>query len=71
MKRIVIFASLIFISCMLAVEPAPAVEPDQPAAKQFTVSPIGRGREADGCTTIVLDKKYPSGLLGLDRISHI
>ena len=64
MKRIVIFASLIFISCILSAGEAPA-------AGQFTVSPIGRVQKADGRTTIVLDKKYQPGLLGLDGFSHV
>lgn len=37
----------------------------------FTVSPIGHVQKADGDSKIVLDKKYESGLLGLDGFSHV
>lgn len=40
-------------------------------AKQFTVCPIGWVRKADGRTTIVVNKKYQPGLLGLDQFSHV
>jgi tRNA-Thr(GGU) m(6)t(6)A37 methyltransferase TsaA len=39
--------------------------------RQFTISPIGWVRKTDATTTIVLDKKYESGLLGLDGFSHV
>lgn len=39
--------------------------------KQFTVSPIGWVRKTDATTTIVLDRKYEPGLLGLDGFSHV
>ena len=38
---------------------------------QFAVSPIGWVRKTDAVTTIVLDKKYEPGLLGLDGFSHV
>ena len=40
-------------------------------AKQFTVYPIGWVRKTDDRTTIVVDKKYQSALLGLDQFSHV
>ncbi len=39
--------------------------------QQFAVSPIGWVRKTDATTTIVLDKKYEPGLLGLDGFSHV
>ncbi len=43
----------------------------QLAPKQFTVYPIGQIRKQDGRTTIILDRKYQPGLLGLDGFSHV
>ncbi len=43
----------------------------QVAPKQFTVYPIGQIRKQDGRTTIILDRKYQPGLLGLDGFSHV
>ena len=45
---------------------------DKPrVAKQYTVYPIGWVRKTDGRTTIVVDKKYQPGLLGLEKFSHV
>ncbi|MHB8901798.1 MAG: tRNA (N6-threonylcarbamoyladenosine(37)-N6)-methyltransferase TrmO [Thermoguttaceae bacterium] len=52
----------------LAVSAEP-VQPAEPPA--YVVHPIGRVQIADGRTLIVLDKKYESGLLGLDGYSHL
>jgi tRNA-Thr(GGU) m(6)t(6)A37 methyltransferase TsaA len=41
------------------------------APKKFTVYPIGWIRKAEGRTTIVVDKKYQEGLLGLDKFSEV
>ena len=38
---------------------------------RFTVYPIGYVRKADGKTTIVLEKKYQPGLLGLESRGHV
>ncbi len=46
-------------------------DPKAGADKTFAVHPIGYIEQADGRTLIVLDKKYQSGLLGLDGFSHI
>ena len=40
-------------------------------AKKYTVYPIGWVRKAEGRTTIVVDKKYQEGLLGLDKFSEV
>ena len=42
-----------------------------PAEKSFTAHPIGQVQKTEGRTTIVLDKKYQPGLLGLDQWSHV
>jgi len=43
----------------------------QEEAKKFTVYPIGWVRKTAGRTTIVLDKKYQPGLLGLEDFSEV
>lgn len=44
---------------------------DQTKPKSFTVHPIGYVRKSDGKTTIVLDKKYQPGLLGIEKKREI
>ena len=39
--------------------------------KSYTVHPIGWVRKAAGRTTIVVDKKYQDGLLGLDKFPEV
>ena len=48
-----------------------AAEKGQTMKRQFTVYPIGRVVKEDGKTTIVVDKEYQPGLLGLERHSHV
>ena len=43
----------------------------QKKAKKFTVYPIGWVRKTGGRTTIVVDKKYQAGLLGLDKFPEV
>lgn len=43
----------------------------QVAKRQFTLYPIGKVVKKNGKTMIVLDKKYQSGLLGLEKHSHV
>lgn len=51
---------------------ASAAETSGPAEpKSFTVRPIGHIEKAQDVTQIVLDKKYQSGLLGLEGYSHL
>ena len=49
--------------------PSGTGEPGEPT--RFTVYPIGYVRKASGKTTIVLEKKYQPGLLGLEDRSHV
>jgi len=44
---------------------------EQEAVKNFTVHPIGWIRKSEGRTTIVVDKKYQAGLLGLEQFSEV
>jgi tRNA (adenine37-N6)-methyltransferase len=43
----------------------------EPENKSFSVHVIGQVQKKDGRNTIVLDKKYQKGLLGLDQFSHV
>jgi tRNA-Thr(GGU) m(6)t(6)A37 methyltransferase TsaA len=44
---------------------------EQEVVKKFTVYPIGWVRKTDERTTIVVDKKYEAGLLGLENFSEV
>jgi tRNA-Thr(GGU) m(6)t(6)A37 methyltransferase TsaA len=58
-----------FLVLLLEMSPN---EPKEPLASNgYSVHPIGRVRLINGKTTIVLEKKYQDGLLGLDEFSHV
>jgi tRNA-Thr(GGU) m(6)t(6)A37 methyltransferase TsaA len=44
---------------------------DDAPPRQFVVHPIGHVQKAEDRTLIVLDKTYQTGLLGLERWSHV
>jgi tRNA (adenine37-N6)-methyltransferase len=48
-----------------------AADNGQQVDKKFTVYPIGWVRKAEGRTTIVVDKKYQAGLLGLEKFPEV
>jgi len=48
-----------------------AADEEQQVNKKFTVYPIGWVRKTEGRTTIVVDKKYQEGLLGLDKFQEV
>jgi len=48
-----------------------AVNEGQVPAKQFALYPIGKVVKENGRTMIVIEKKYQSGLLRLEKLSHI
>ena len=48
-----------------------AEESPEKTARRFTVHPIGSVDKTERETTLVLDKKYQPGLLGLEGFSHI
>ncbi len=54
-----------------SIAAAPVNGEAPPDDQKFVVSPIGRVTKADGRTTIVLEKRYQPGLLGLEGFSHI
>jgi len=48
-----------------------AEDEGEKTVKNYTVYPIGWVRKAEGRTTIVLDKKYQDGLLGLEKFREV
>ena len=48
-----------------------AEDKEQEGDKEFTVYPIGWVRKTEERTTIVVDKKYQAGLLGLENFSEL
>ena len=48
-----------------------AEDPGEKMVKNYTVHPIGWVRKAEGRTTIVVDKKYQAGLMGLEKFSEV
>jgi len=69
------YAALVTLTFFLlgawSVGTSSAADEKRPAARQFTVYPIGFVNKANGKTEIVLDKQYQPALLGLDGFSHI
>jgi len=59
------------LAALLACGAVAGLHAGEPAAKSFTVHPIGVVQKVDGHTQIVLDAKYQPGLLGLERWSHV
>jgi tRNA-Thr(GGU) m(6)t(6)A37 methyltransferase TsaA len=70
MKHFCLIVLGVFVLPIWSAQPAEA-DNKQVTPKQFTVYPIGQVRKQDGRTTIVLDRKYQPGLLGLDGFSHV
>jgi len=48
-----------------------AEDEGEKTVKSYTVYPIGWVRKSEGRTTIVVDKKYQDGLLGLEKYSEV
>lgn len=63
---ICVLAAAMPLGNLLAAEDAPPAAPPE-----FKMTPIGYVKKTDDRTTIVLDKKYQDGLLGLDQWSHV
>lgn len=70
MKNFVLWITAVFVLILL---PGSALSSDKSAAprESFTLYPIGQVKKHAGRTTIVIDKKYQSGLLGLDKYPYI
>ena len=70
MKYLCLIVIGVFVLGTWSAPPAEA-DNEQVVPKQFTVYPIGQIRKQDRRTTIILDRKYQPGLLGLDQFSHV
>ena len=70
--RIAHLVTLLFV-IPAAISMAPAAEDVvvKTEATPISLTPIGHIKLVDGRTTIVLDKRYESGLLGLEQFSHV
>ena len=71
MKRVALLMLAVLILGVRPVQLVRADDAQQKETKQFTVYPIGWVSKADDQTTIVLEKKYERGLVGLDGFSHV
>ena len=56
---------------MMMLQSSGAEEAKASAQPEYTVSPIGWVRKAEGRTTIVVDRKYQPALLGVGELSEI
>ncbi len=72
MRCVCTAALLFFVFGICSVETGRAAEGEgAKPATEFTVYPIGWVRKAEGRTTIVVNKEYQEGLLGLDKFSEV
>lgn len=66
-----VLALAVLMALSLGGQPATARGNNKAQPKTFSIHPIGYVRKSAGKTTIVLDKKYQPGLLGIDRKKEI
>ena len=71
MRSILIVLLMFLFLGMRPLRTGQAADDEQPAHKHYTVYPIGWVKKAEGRTTIVVDKKYEPGLLGLEKFSEV
>jgi len=71
MRWIPFFALVPLFLGLWSIARAPVNAGAQQDGRQFVVSSIGSVAKADGKTTIVLEKQYQPGLLGLEGFSHV
>ena len=62
---------LVITVLLMMVQSSGAEEAKVNAQPEYTVSPIGWVRKAEGRTTIVVDRKYQPALLGVGELSEI
>ena len=62
---------LLALPAVISMAPAGKDAAVTDETKQYTVTPIGHIQRVGDRTTIVLDKRYEPGLLGLEGFSHI
>ena len=72
MKYFGIAAILLLLLGIGIIKMGPAANgEEEKVVKSYTVHPIGWVRKSGGKTTIVVDKKYQDGLLGLDKFPEV
>ena len=71
MRSTLILFLALFVLGIWSARAGRAVDDEREATKKFTVYPIGWVRKAEGRTTIVVDKKYQAGLLGLEKFPEV
>ena len=71
MRCLSVVSLFLFLGVLLAGSGRAADNEKEPAVRKFTMSPIGWVRKTEGHTTIVVDKKYQEGLLGIDKCPEI
>lgn len=71
MRSILVFFLALSVLGIWSVRTSRAEDNEQEVVKKFTVHPIGWVRKTEGRTTIVVDKKYQAGLLGLDKFPEV
>jgi len=69
------FSAAVFVVFLLGIwsfgTGRAAEDEEEKTVKSYTVHPIGWVRRAEGRTTIVVDKEYQEGLLGLDKFPEV
>lgn len=71
MRTILILFLALFVLGIWSARTGRTADNEQEAVKKFTVHPIGWIRKSEGRTTIVVDKKYQAGLLGLEQFPEV
>ncbi len=72
MRSVLVPMLVLFLLGILSVGMDRAADdPRENMVKNYTVYPIGWVRKAEGRTTIVVDKKYQDGLMGLEKFSEV
>ncbi len=69
--RALIRATIAGLGIVVIMACMPPTQAQEKTDRTFTMRPIGQVRVAEGRTTLVLDKAYQRGLLGLEGFSHI
>jgi tRNA-Thr(GGU) m(6)t(6)A37 methyltransferase TsaA len=72
MRRLATVVLLLFCLGICSIYTGRAADDEgETTVEKYTVYPIGWVRKREGRTTIVVDKKYEEGLLGLDKFKEV
>ena len=71
MRSILIALLMLLFLGIWPVRVGQPADEEQQVNQHYTVYPIGWVRKTGGRTTIVVDKKYQPGLLGLEKFSEV